>query len=173
VRLEEADGEKERLRDRLAEYLDGDRRHRVDMSAIDLDHAVVADHVGALGDVLLADEDRVVAGGPQRVDDVLAVVVQRPAAVGEPEHSVRVPVLPGQQARPRRRTRRRGAEGLAKKDPLVRETLYVRRRDGMPVGLHVAAGVMRVHVEDVGWAIHGQGARPGTRLLDSLQSLLD
>ena len=68
---------------------------------------------GSLGDVLLADQRRAVAGLAQRVDQVLAVVVERPAAVGEPEHAVVVAVLAGQERGAAARAGRRGAERLA------------------------------------------------------------
>ncbi len=115
----------------------------------DLDHPVVADDVGPLRDVLLADQRRVVADRAQRVDDVVGVVVQRPAAMREPEHAVGVGVLAGEQARAAGRARRGGAERLPEEDALLGQALDAGRRDGVAVRLHVAAGVVRVQVEDV------------------------
>ena len=67
--LEEADRQEERLGGRLAEDLAGGRRNAVHLLLSILTHLVEADHVGALGDVLLADQDRVVAGFVQRVHE--------------------------------------------------------------------------------------------------------
>ena len=95
------------------------RRRRRGVVSI-LTTLVVADHVRALRDVLLADQRRVVAGVAQRVDDVVAVVVQRPAAVREAEHAVGVGVLAGEQAGAAGRAGRRGAERLAEQHALAR-----------------------------------------------------
>ena len=120
------------------------------MARLDLDHAIEADDVRTLGDVLLADQHGVVARIVKRVDEVLAVVVERPAAVGEPHHAVVVPVLARQQTGARGRAGGRGAEGLAEQDSLVGQALDVGCGHRVPVGLHVAPGVVRVQVEDVG-----------------------
>ena len=100
-------------------------------------------------DVLLADERRPVPGLAQRVDDVAPVVAQLPAAVREPGHAVHVRPLAGQQARPAARAGRRRAERLAEQQALVGQALDVRRRDLVAVGLDVAAGVVRMQVDDV------------------------
>jgi hypothetical protein len=100
VGLEEADAEEERPVVVALEDLDRQRRNRFDLRRRDLHHLVVADDVGLLGDVLLADQRRAVADLVQGVDDVVRVVVQRPAAVRQPEHAVGVAVLAGQQAGP-------------------------------------------------------------------------
>jgi hypothetical protein len=135
-------------------------RDRVDVRRLDLDHAVVADHVRPLGDVLLADHRRPVAGLAQRMDDVLAVVVEHPAAMREAEHAVRVPVLAGQQRGAAAGARRDGAERLAEHDPLVGELRDVGRGHRIPVGLQIAPGVVRVQVQDVGrTAGHRRDAR--------------
>src|SRR3954452_23110549 len=76
-------------------------------------------------EVLLAYQCRPVARLAQRVDDVVRVVVELEAAVGQAHHSVRVGVLPRQQRGPAARARRRGAEGLAEQQPLVGEALDV------------------------------------------------
>jgi hypothetical protein len=116
---------------------------------VDLDHLVVADHRRLVGDVLLADQDRAVAGLVQGVDEVLGVVVQGPAAVSQPEHPVVVAVLAGEQRRPASRAGRGAAERLAEQHPLVGEELDVRRRDLVAVRLDVAPRVVGVDVEDV------------------------
>ena len=89
------------------------------------------------------------------MNPVLAVVVQRPTAVGEAKHAVVVAVEPGQQAGAAAGAGRGGAEGLAEEDPLVGQHLDVRGRDLEPVGLHDATGVVRVDVKDVGRLILG------------------
>ena len=96
VGLEEPDRHEERLGRRVAQQVDCDRGDVVDPAGVDLDHIVVADLVRPLGDVLLADQRRVVPGVAQRVHHVVAVVVQRPAAVGQADHAVGVGVLAGQ-----------------------------------------------------------------------------
>ena len=73
--LEEPDRQEEWL-GRERERLVGDRRDVGGAMALDLDHLVVADHVGVLRDVLLADQHRLVAGRSQRADEVLAIVVE-------------------------------------------------------------------------------------------------
>jgi hypothetical protein len=82
VGLEEPDREEERLRRAAAEQLLGRRRDRVDLGRADVDDVVVAEDGGVDGQVLLADERRPVARLAQRMDDVAAVVVQRPASGG-------------------------------------------------------------------------------------------
>ena len=47
-------------------------------------------------------------------------------------------------------TDRRGAEGLTEQHALVGQVLDVRCRHRVAVGLHVAAGVVGVQIEDVG-----------------------
>ena len=153
VGLEEADREEERLRRPAAEQLLGRGRDRVDLRGADVDDVVVAEHARVDGEVLLADERRPVAGLAQRVDDVAAVVVELPAAVREAGHPVDVRPLAGQQAGAAARAGRRRAERLAEQQPLVGEPLDVRRGDLVAVGLHVAAGVVRVEVDDVRWSM--------------------
>ncbi len=150
VGLEEADRHEPGLRRRLAQRLDRQRGDELGVVLVDRDDLVVADHPGVERDVLLADQDRAVAGGAQRVDPVLLVVVQLPAAVGEAEHAVVVAVEPGEQAGATAGAGRRGAEGLPEEHPLVGQHLDVRRRHLEAVGLDEAAGVVRVDVEDVG-----------------------
>jgi hypothetical protein len=70
--------------------------------------------------------------------------------MGEAEHPVVVPVLPGKQACAGGGARWSGAECLAKQNALVGQALDVRRRHLMAVRLHEATRVVRVQVEDVG-----------------------
>jgi hypothetical protein len=148
VGLEEADRHEEGLLGG-AEALDRGRGDVGGVVAVDLDHLLVADHLRVLGDVLLADQDRAVAGLMQRMDEVLAIVVELPAAVGEAQQAVVVAVLAREQGGAAARAGRRCAEGVAEEHPLVSEQLDVRRRHRKAVGLDVAAGVVGVDVEDV------------------------
>jgi hypothetical protein len=148
MRLEEPDGEEERLGE-VAEHRVRGRGDVGRVIRVDLDDLVVADHSRVLGDVLLADQRRVVARPPQRMDQVLAVVVEGPAAVGEPEHPVRVAVLTGEERGARAGAGRRRAERLPEEDALVGEHLDVRGRHLVAVRLDVTTGVVGVDVEDV------------------------
>ena len=70
--------------------------------------------------------------------------------MGQADHPVRVRPLAGQQARAASRSRRRRAERVAEQQALIGESLDVRRRHRVAVGLHVATGVVRVDIDDVG-----------------------
>jgi hypothetical protein len=75
VGLEEADGQEEGPVARTLQEVEGHWHHVVGVIGRDLVRLVVADDVGFLGDVLLADERRPVAELVQGVDDVLTIVV--------------------------------------------------------------------------------------------------
>jgi hypothetical protein len=164
VGLEESDREEERAPVPLADQLQRGGCDRVDVMGVEVDDVVVAEHAGVAREVLLADQPGPVAGVAQRPDQVVAVVVEREAAVGEPDHPVGVSPLAGEQARAAARARRRGAERLAEQQSLVGEPLDVRRRHRVPVRLHVAAGVVGVDVDEVG--LHGQRREPLTIAYD-------
>src|ERR1700722_1236203 len=83
------------------------------------------------------------------MDDVMAVIAQRPATVREPQHPVALSVLAGQQARAACRAGRRGAERLSEPDDPNAHRWRVRHRYLRAVGLDVASGVVRVQIEDV------------------------
>jgi hypothetical protein len=149
VGLEEADGEEEGFVARALQEVEGDGHDVVGVVGRDLVDLVVADDVGLLGDVLLADERGPVAELVQGVDDVVTVVFQLEAAVGEADHPVGVGVLARQQAGAAPRARRGCAEGLAEDHTLLREALDVGRPDGVAVGPDPAPGVVGVDVKDV------------------------
>ena len=150
VGLEEADREEERLRRALGDQLQRRRRDLVDVVVVDVDDVVVAEHVRVAREVLLADERGPVAGVAQRVDEVVAVVVELEAAVGEARSSRSTCAhWPVSRHGAAAGARRRGAERLAEQQPLVGEPLDVRRRHLMAVGLDVAAGVVGVEIDDV------------------------
>ena len=85
------------------------------------------------------------------------------------EHAVGVRALPGQQRCAAGRTGGRRAERLAKQDALASELLNIRSGNRLAVGLEVAAGIVRMKVEDVGPATggsrrlrgEGSGSQPG------------
>jgi hypothetical protein len=160
VRLEEADRREERLGRVAGEEVDSLRRDELDVRPADAPDVVVAEHVDIVGDVLLADQLRVVAGSAQRVDHVLRVVEQLESAMREPDHAVAVRVLTRHQARAAARAARRRGERLAEQDPLVREQLDVGGRDEVPVRLHIATGVVRVQVDDVRLVGHAGTSSP-------------
>ena len=152
--LEEADRGEEGLGRAAEQQLARGRGDRVDLRRADVDDVVVAQRVRVPGHVLLADERRPVARPAQWVHQVAARVGQLPPAVGQAGHPVDVGPLARQQAGAAARAARGRAEGLAEEQPLVRQPLDVRRRDLLAVGLHVAAGVVGVQVDDVG-SVHG------------------
>ncbi len=45
--------------------------------------------------MLLADEDRIIANFAQRVDELMLIIAQREAAMGEAHHTIAVRVLAG------------------------------------------------------------------------------
>jgi hypothetical protein len=154
--LEEPERHEPGLRLGVAQGLDRHGGDLVGVGGADLDDSVEADLLRVLGDVLLADLDRVVAGPAQGVHPVLGDVVELPATVGEAEHSVLVAVLAGQQAGAAARAGGGDAERLPEQDPLIGEQLDVRGRDLVPVRLHEPARVVGMDVEDVRLA-HGGG----------------
>jgi hypothetical protein len=150
VGLEEPDRQEERLRRMFLDQSPRRRGDRVDVVVLDVGDVVVAEHAGIAREVLLADQTGPVARVAQRPDQVMAVVVELEAPVREPDHPVRVRPLARKQTRAAAGAGRRGAERLAEQQPLIGEPLDVRRRHRMPVRLHVAPGVVRVDVQDVG-----------------------
>ena len=117
VGLEEADRHEEGLRRRVAQRLDRDRG--------DVDGVIGCRPRSPRRSRSPPGPRRcaarrsgpTVAGGVQRVDQMLAVVVERPAAVREAEHAVVVAVLAGEQRRrgcPSRSARRRRPRGTAR-----------------------------------------------------------
>jgi hypothetical protein len=148
MRFEESDRREPRF-GHGGDRLDRVRRHVQCSVRRDLDDLVVAEDVSVLRDVLLADQRGVVPGRPERVDDVLVVVVERPPAVGQAEHPVGVTTLAGQECRAAPRAHRRGAERLPEEHALIGQVLDVGCRYLVAVRLHPPTGVVGVHVEDV------------------------
>ena len=90
VGLEEPDERKNGCGGRLAQTAAAPRGRPIDARGVDVDDVVVAEVVGVAREVLLADQRGPVAGLAQRVDEVVAVVGELVAAVGQPDHPVRV-----------------------------------------------------------------------------------
>jgi hypothetical protein len=73
--------------------------------------------------MLNADENGTISVRSQCVKDVLLIVIQGEAAVREPQHSVIVGTMSGQEAGAARRARWRNVEGVSKQDPFGGELL--------------------------------------------------
>jgi len=78
----------------------------------------------------------------QGVDDMLAVVVEREAAVRQPKHPAAMRRLPGEQGGAAGRAGRRGAERLPEEQPLLRQLLKARGRNSVAIRLNIAPGVV-------------------------------
>ena len=121
--------------------------------------------------MLDAEQRRVVAGGPQRVQDVLLVIVEDEAAMRQSEHAVAVRAHAGEQAGAAGRAGRRGVEGLPEQDAFIGQSLQIRRRHGMSVGLQIAAGVVRMNIDDIGPARARLRERGGSRAGDRSEKM--
>src|ERR1700730_3536836 len=106
------------------------------MHSLGLDNIVVSDYRGILGDVLDANEGGAIPMGPQCVQDVLLVVIQRKPSMRKSEHSVVVGTMPGEKAGAAGRASGRGAECMPEQYPLAGKFLQVRRRDIESIGLN-------------------------------------
>ena len=153
MRFQEPDGQKERLLDGCAQEINRGRRDVFGVGALYLDNPVVADGLGFSGDVLYADQRGAITGLAQRVQDVLAVVVEREATMGQAQHPAGVGALAGEQGRAAGRAGRCRARALPEQDTLFGQSLQVGGRHGVAVRLHVAAGIVGMDVQDV-WSFH-------------------
>ena len=123
MRFEESDVEKERLIGRRASGIPP-RPGATCATCVPCvaTHFVVTDGGGLLGDVLHADQRRTIAVRPQRMQDMLVVIVQRKPAVRQAEHAVLMRTLAGQQAA------RLGEQvGAASERPAETEALTAKR----------------------------------------------
>ena len=125
-------------------------RHVDRIVALEGHHLVIADHVGAGGHVLLADERRAVSCPTQSVHQVLAIVEQAEPTVRQTDHAGRMGAHAGQQASAARRAG--GGDGmvLPEQHALLSQPLDVGRAHGMAERLGVSPCVMRMDVKDVG-----------------------
>ena len=110
---------------------------------------VVPEITRVLRDVLFAHQAGPVPGVAQNIDDVPLGMAQAIAAMRQAQHPGLVGALSGEQGGPRPGADRGGTEGLPEEHTLVGEMLDVRCRNWVPVGLHRAACVVRVQIEDV------------------------
>ena len=127
----------------------GDGAHLFDVAPLVHLRFVVADSGGIFGDMLHAENRRVIAGRPKSVQYMLLVIVEDKPAMGQPEHAVAVRAHAGEQAGTARRTGRSGVEGLPEQDAFIGQTLQIRSWNGMSIRLKIASAVVRVDVEDV------------------------
>src|SRR5216684_8514137 len=86
----------------------------------------------------------------QRVQQVLVVVIQRKPAMRQAKHTCAVRILARQQACAARRACWCSAECLAEQYSLFGQALNVWRWNSMTIGLHIAACVVRMNVENIG-----------------------
>ena len=110
---------------------------------------VIPEVTRMLRDVLFAHKPGPVTRVAQHVDDVALRLMQPVAAVRKTEHPRRVRALASEQRGPRAGADWRGTERLAEEYALVGHVLDVWRRNGIPIGLHKTARVVRVQIEDV------------------------
>ena len=102
-----------------------------------------------VGQVLGPRQRGGVSGVVQRVDQVVGVVVEPKAAVGQPEHAVDMGVLAREQAGTAGRAGGVGGKGVAEEHALLGERLQRGRRHGVAVRLDITPRVMAVQVEDI------------------------
>ena len=97
---------------------------------------------------------------PQPIHNMLLIIVEGKTAMGEAEHAVVVRAVSGEKSGAAGRTSGGRVKGLAKENTFGGELLEIGGRDIVTIGLDVAAGVVRVQVEDVGPIARG-GLRAG------------
>ncbi len=147
--LEEADAEEEGFCGRIVQEGGGGGCDRCGAVVRQVNHAIVTDGGRVACNMLDADQRRGVARAAQRMDEMLPVVGEDEATMGEAEHPAAMRCLPGQERGAARGAGRGGGAGPPEEDTLLREALEVGRRDSMAVGLHVAPRVVRMDVDDV------------------------
>jgi hypothetical protein len=96
VGFAKADRKKERLWWGGIQKLDRAGCHVYDVIALDREHAVIAYGLRFARDVLHPDQRGRESGRPQGVHKVLAIIMQRKAAVGQAEHAAAVGRLSGE-----------------------------------------------------------------------------
>ena len=101
--------------------------------------------------VLNAAQDGFIAVAPKVGREMLPLVVQPEATMGQAEHSRRMRRHAAQEAGPAGRARRRRAERRPKHKSLFGQRLEPGRRRGIAVRPEPASGVVRVDVDDVAY----------------------
>ena len=81
---------------------------------------------GIFGHVLQSSQNRGIASRFERMHDVLLVVIERKAAMGQSEHAAAVGTEPGEQGGTARGTGGRSTEGFAKHDAFHCQALKIR-----------------------------------------------
>jgi hypothetical protein len=117
-----------------------DMRH---MAAFD-PQLIIAERRRVARLVLHPKQRRVVSSRAQGVDEVLTVVVEREATMRQPDHPRAMWRLTGEQRGAAWRAGRRGAERLPEEHALLCQSLEMRGRDGVAVGLNIAPGIVRM-----------------------------
>ncbi len=97
-----------------------------------------------------ADKSGVVARVAKRSCNMFVAVAQFETSIGQTELAATVRDLSGEQSGAAGGTGRGGAKCVGERDALLCEFLNVWSRNGVAVGLHIASGIVRMHVDDVG-----------------------
>ena len=102
------------------------------------------------GNVLHAEERRVVPSRAQRVEQMLAVIVEGKATMRQPQHATAMRRLASDQGGPTGRACGRSAEGLPKQHALIGQLLETWRGNWCAIRLDRAACIMRMQVQNIG-----------------------
>ena len=128
----------------------GARRGRVRVVRIQIGQdRVVAHRRHIRRRMLHARQGRLVAVRLERVYHMLRVIAHCEPPVPQPQHPARMRVHPAEKARPAGRTRGRRRKRLAEQHAFLRQPLQVRRRNRVPVRLHVTPRIVRMHKNDI------------------------
>jgi len=119
MRFEEPDIQKKWLPGRLLQEAHCRWRNFCNMHSRGLDNIVVSNYRGILGDVLHANESGSISIGPQCMQDMLLVVIERKPSMRKSEHSVVVRTMPSQKTGAAGRASGRGAECMPEQYPLA------------------------------------------------------
>jgi len=163
VCLAKADVQKEWLLRRALDELDGDGCDIGYVGRLGGQHAIVANQIRALRNVLDAGQSRSITGVAQRIEDMLPVIVQREAAMRQAQHAAAMGALTRNQRGATRRTGRGPAERHAEQNRLRGQALQIGCGHLDSVRLRVPAGIVRVNVKDVRTAGRPSGALSGSR----------
>ena len=116
-------------------------------------HVVVSNRPWVFGNMLQADQCRIVTGlRPESPHDVVPVTrgCHGEAAIYEPQHAVAVRTLTGEQACPAGGAGWRGIVRMPEENPLLCKALEVGSGNGVSIRAGEAAGIVGMDVKDVG-----------------------
>jgi hypothetical protein len=99
--------------------------------------------------MLHANQGGMVAYLPEGMNQVLAVIIQTEAPVGQPYHATTMGRLSGQQTGPAGRTGWGSAKSLPEQRAFLGQALQIWGRDRMTIGLNITSRVMRVDIKNV------------------------